>query len=407
MPAGVNAFRDIACEGPGGGVFSGHCGGARRADSLARAARAPQGNIRQPDRQEHGKEMVKVKLIGAGGYGGVGMIELLQGHPEARLVSLVDVTDIGQPISALYPHLAGFCDQEIIAADDPRAQEPVDVVFYATPDGVGMQLAAAELERGAKVVDYSGDFRFNTVAAYTDYATRLGRDPHHKAPALLAESVYGLAELHRAGIQSARVIGNPGCFAVSCILGLAPAMAGDWIDPASLICDCKTGVSGAGKKPAPGFHYPARYEQINVYRLTGHQHVCEVERELGLLAGAEVRVTFTTQVVPICRGIVSNLYATFNGSTTAAEALERYRSYYAGSPFVRLYDRNAAIGSMQVRGTNYCNLIVDVDERTRRLRVISHIDNLVKGQAGNALQNLNLLAGLPETLGLDRPGQFP
>ena len=352
--------------------------------------------------------MKRVKLVGAGGYGGVGLIELLRGHPEAELSCLVDVQDTGRPVSDLYPHLAGFCDLRISAPDEPAAQEAYDVVFFATPDRVGQQLATAEWERGARIIDYSGDFRFNTLPAYADYAGRLGLPREHAAPDLLPEAVYGLAELHRAALTSgARLVGNPGCFAVSCILGLAPAVKEDLVEPEGLICDCKTGVSGAGKKPHAGFHYPARYDHMNAYKLAGHQHVCEIERELGLLAGDPLQVTFTAQVVPVCRGIMSCLYGTLRQPLKAADVLERYRSFYQESPFVRCQDRDSGLGSMHVRGTNYCNLIVDVDERTRRLRVISHIDNLVKGQAGSALQNMNLLCGLPETMGLDHPGQYP
>ncbi len=257
------------------------------------------------------------------------------------------------------------------------------------------------------MIDYSGDFRFDSAEAYAEYATRIGLDPEHRAPDLLPESVYGLAELHREAIAGARLVGNPGCFAVSCILGLAPAVRDGLVEPGSLICDCKTGVSGAGKKPAAVFHYPARYENMNAYKLAGHQHVCEVERELGQLAGRPLRLTFTAQVVPVCRGILSCCYGTLTGGATPERVLESYRAFHAGNTFVRVLGRDAGVGTVHVRGTNYCNLIVDVDERTGRLRVVSHIDNLVKGQAGNALQNMNLLFGLPERAGLERPGQYP
>lgn len=352
--------------------------------------------------------MIKAKVVGAGGYGGVGITELLLRHPEAEIACLVDVTDVGSPMSALYPHLAGFCDLPIVAPDSPQAQAPADVVFFSTPDGVGMQFAGAELKKGAKVIDYSGDFRFNSAADYAEYAKRIGRDPQHKSPDLLPGAVYGLAELHRAELtKNAKIVGNPGCFAVSCLLGLAPAAKHKLVDPGSIICDCKTAVSGAGKKPSAVFHYPARYDQMNAYKLAGHQHVMEVERELGLIAGQAIRVTFTAQVVPMCRGIMSCLYGTLAAGVKPGSVMEAYRAFHKGNAFVRIYDRSAAVGTVHVRGTNYCNLIVDVDERTNRLRVISHIDNLMKGQAGSALQNMNLLFGLAETAGLDRAGQYP
>jgi N-acetyl-gamma-glutamyl-phosphate reductase len=352
--------------------------------------------------------MIKAKVVGACGYGGVGISELLFKHPNAATPLLVDIENVGQPLSRLYPHLAGFVDTVVVSPDDPAARQPVDVVFMATPDRVGMKLAPAELAAGAKVIDYSGDFRFNDAAAYADYARRIGLDPVHASPQLLPESVYGIPELHRKRIGPAtRLVGNPGCFAVSCILGLAPAVARGLVRPDSIICDCKTGVSGAGKKPSPAFHYPARYDMMNAYRLSGHQHVCEIERELALLAGEPIAVTFTAQVVPVCRGIMSTLYGTLTEDLTEAEALETYREFHGGNTFVRVYESVAAVGSMHVRGSNYCNLVVSVDERTRRLRVVSYIDNLVKGQAGSALQNMNLLFGLPENAGMATPGVFP
>ncbi len=351
--------------------------------------------------------MIRVKVVGATGYGGVGITELLLQHPEAQLVALVAREDVGLPISAVYPHLEGFCDLPVLAADDPRAAEPADLVFFATPDKVGMAAAGKELACGAKIIDYSGDFRFTTAEAYADYATRIGKDPAHSAPELLGRNAYGLAELHRDAIRQAAIVGNPGCFACSCVLGLAPAVRHGLLEPASIICDCKTGVSGAGKKVNAAFHYPARYEQMNAYKLAGHQHVCEVERELGLLAGGEVKITFTAQVVPVCRGILSTLYGTLSRPADEAELVALYRDFFKDSPFVRVFDSRAAIGTLHVRGTNFCNLVVSVDSRVNRLRIVAHIDNLMKGQAGSALQNMNLMFGLPETAGLNRPGIYP
>jgi N-acetyl-gamma-glutamyl-phosphate reductase len=351
--------------------------------------------------------MIRAKIVGACGYGGVGILELLLRHPAAEVAALVDIEHVGYPIAELYPHLDGFTELVVGDAAGDAARE-ADVVFMATPDGVGMRHAAAALAQGARVIDYSGDFRFNTPDAYADYAVRIGRDPEHAAPDLLGQAVYGLPELHRGEITpDTPVVGNPGCFAVSCILGLAPAVARGLVADAGLICDCKTGVSGAGKKPAPAFHYPARYDQMNAYKLAGHQHVCEIERELGLLAGRTLAVTFTSQIVPVCRGIMSTLYGRLRDALTEADLVDAYRTFYAGSPFVRVFPSTAPVGSMHVRGTNFCNLVPSVDARTGTLRVVSYIDNLVKGQAGSALQNMNLLFGLDETAGLNAPGIYP
>ena len=350
--------------------------------------------------------MIRAKIVGAGGYGGIGIIELLTQHPEVEIGAMTGLESVGHSISDLYPHLKGFC--ETVIQSDDEVEGDFDVVFMSTPDGVGMKLAAAELDRGAKVIDYSGDFRFNSTDAYAEYASRIGRNPEHAGPQLLEKSVYGLAELHRDELTpETKIVGNPGCFAVSCILGLSPAVKNGLVRDDSLICDCKTGVSGAGKTPRATFHYPERYDQMNAYKLAGHQHVCEIERELGLQAGRPLNVTFTSQVVPQCRGIMSTLYGTLQDDISEADVLALYRDFYAADCFVRVLDSDSTAGTMHVRGTNYCNLVVSVDARTRRLRIVSYIDNLMKGQAGSALQIMNLLFGFDEKTGLDRPGMYP
>ena len=352
--------------------------------------------------------MIRAKIVGAGGYGGVGITELLLKHPEVDIACLVAKDETGMPISHLYPHLAGYCDLTIHAPDAPEAQDAFDVVFFSTPDQVGMVAAREELAKGAKVIDYSGDFRFGSPDLYADYASRIGLDTEHRSPDLLPESVYGLNELGLQDIGEKTIVGNPGCFAVSVLLGLAPAVANGLIDPSSIIADCKTGVSGAGKKPSAVFHFPARHDHMNAYRLTGHQHTCEVEQNLTALArGVRHCITFTAQVVPASRGIMSCNYGQLNDGMSLEQVMEAYLAFYEHQPFVKVFGRDTMIGTSHVRGSNNCFLTVDVDERTRRLRVVSYIDNLMKGQAGSALQNMNLLFDFPETMGLDRPGQYP
>jgi N-acetyl-gamma-glutamyl-phosphate reductase len=350
---------------------------------------------------------VKVGIIGAGGYGGCGAIELLQKHPHAEIRALIDKQDVGRRISDLYPHLTGFCDLPITDPADPDCPTDFDVVFFATPDGVGQREAPGWLNRGVKVIDYSGDFRFNDLETYKGYAARIGKPQEHGSPELLSRTVYGLAELHRKDIARSDLVGNPGCFAVSCTLGLAPALKEKIIEPQSVICDAKTGVSGAGKTPNPTFHYPARYDNMNAYRVSGHQHVYEVERELSLIAGQEIRVTFTPHVVPLCRGILTTIYGQLREGQGLKKIEEAYRSFYRDDVFVRVFGPEKPQASVNVRGNNFCHLSLNLDERTGKLIVVSLIDNLVKGQAGSAVQNMNIMFGLEETAGLFHPGIYP
>jgi N-acetyl-gamma-glutamyl-phosphate reductase len=352
---------------------------------------------------------IKAKIVGAGGYGGVGLMEILSRHPEVEIGCLVAKDDVNKPVTDVYPHLHGFLDLPILAAEAPEAQEKFDVVFFSTPDKVGMQLAAGERAKGAKVIDFSGDFRFRDLPEYEEYARRISLAPEHAAVELLPESVYGLPELGLDAVNGANIVGNPGCFAVSVLLGFAPALKAGMVDPLHLIADCKTGVSGAGKKPNPLFHFPARHDHMNAYRLTGHQHVCEVEQNLSKLGGTQAVLTFTAQVVPASRGILSTLYGRLDAGITREKIVETYREFYTDATFVKVFDRSAAtgLGTAHVRGSNQCFLIVDADERTGTLRVVSHIDNLMKGQAGSAVQNMNLMFGLPENMGLDQPGSYP
>lgn len=349
----------------------------------------------------------KVGIIGAGGYGGCGAVELLSRHPRAEIAALFDKQDVGRPMSDLYPHLKGFCDLPIVDPEDADGPDDFHVVFFATPDGVGQIRAPFWLDRNVKVIDYSGDFRFNDLETYKGYAARIGKPQTHASPQLLGQSVYGLPELHRDDIAGSGLVGNPGCFAVSCILGLTPALRSRIIEKESIICDSKTGVSGAGKNPSPAFHYPARYDSMNAYKISGHQHVYEIERELSLVAGEELKITFTPHVVPMCRGILTTIYAQLRAGQDLKSVEEAYRASYGDETFVRVFGPEKPLTSTDVRGSNFCNVSLNVDERTGKLIVVSLIDNLVKGQAGSAVQNMNIMLGLEEAEGLLHPGLYP
>ncbi|MFW5739764.1 MAG: N-acetyl-gamma-glutamyl-phosphate reductase [Myxococcota bacterium] len=349
---------------------------------------------------------VRVKLVGAGGYGGIGTIELLHRHPEAEIVALVDLDGEG-PISSMWPHLQGICDLPIVRPGTPEAEVDCDVVYFCTPDRVGMKQAKAEVDKGRRVIDFSGDFRSPTPAVYAEYARRLGLDQEHLAPALLEKSAYGVPELHRERIKSATVVANPGCFAVGTILALAPAVREKLIDSSRIVVDAKTGISGAGKKARPHFHYPEAYDNTFAYRLTGHQHVMEMETQLGLIQGGEMKLTFTPQAVPMARGILSSCYAPMAKGVTQQKVLEAYRAAYENEPFINAFDGSGPAGTVVVRGSNRINLTVACDDRTGVFRVLSHIDNLMKGQAGSAVQNMNVMFGLNETAGLLFAGPHP
>jgi len=350
---------------------------------------------------------IKVGLIGATGYGGVGLVELLIKHPAATIIALIDKQGSNKALSATYPHLKGFCDLPVFDPADPECPDKFDIVFYATPDGVGQRDASRWLDKDIKVIDYSGDFRFNTKEHYASYAERIGRPKEHADPDILTSSVYGLPEFHRREIVNSDLVGNPGCYAVCCILGIAPALKYGLVDREGMVFDTKSGASGAGKTPSPLFHFPARHESMNAYKVTGHQHVYEIERELSAVSGKNVRITFTPHVVPISRGIIATIYAHLLQGADMENVREAYSNMYRGEPFVRVFSHGEILSTTDVRGSNFCNISLNIDSRTGKLIVISVIDNLVKGQAGNALQNMNIMMGIGETVGLMHTGNFP
>jgi N-acetyl-gamma-glutamyl-phosphate reductase len=343
--------------------------------------------------------MKNAVIIGATGFGGLGLVDILSKHPEIRITELAAI-DHGKKISEMYPHLRGISDLEVKSPDSINTDN-ADIVFLATPDQVGMNLAKVFYDKKIPVIDFSGDFRFHSIEDYRTYAVNKSMSEVHTSPELLKESVYGLPEKNFKKIQTAPVIGNPGCFAMAMILALLPAAEKGLLKKGTVICDGKTGVSGAGINPGKANSYPLRYENSNTYREGRHQHLVEVENILNQFIPDKdetQNIFFVPQIIPMNRGILMTVYADISSEYTTGSVNEIYQNYYQNSRFVHVSDNSP--NTSEVRGTNNCNIKVLVDERTGKLLVVSVLDNLLKGQSGNAVQNANIRLGLNEDTGL-------
>jgi N-acetyl-gamma-glutamyl-phosphate reductase len=352
--------------------------------------------------------MPRAQIVGATGYGGLGILELLLAHPAFEVASLVARDDAGRRIADVYPHLTGRTDLVVEAPDDARIGAGCDVVVFATPDRVSQGYAKALADAGVPFIDYSGDFRFADAADYAKYASRHPsiKDTTHAAEELLSRAAYGVSELNADRIAKAPIVGNPGCFAIGIILGLAPLFADGMIEGGAASIASLSGSSGAGKKPAPLQHLSHLNDNVVPYRVLSHQHVIESEFTLGRLGKAKgATLDFVPHVIGATRGILSTMHARLTRSATTADLLARYREYFAGQPFVRVLDVPPMLKGQA--GSNYCDISLVVADDGRRVVVMSSIDNLMKGQSGSAMQNLNLMFGLDQTAGLDRTPLYP
>jgi N-acetyl-gamma-glutamyl-phosphate reductase len=264
-----------------------------------------------------------------------------------------------------------------------------------------MDIAPIFLRAGKKVVDLSADFRLHNVAVYEQWYTK------HTAPDFIKESVYGIPELNRDAIAAARLVANPGCYPTSVILGLAPLLKADWIDDTSIIVDAKSGVSGAGREPQVGTLFCEVNEGFKAYKVGKHRHTPEMEQAISILAGHDVRISFTPHLLPISRGILSTIYATLRKDVTDINLIDLYREFYEGKKFVRIYKAGTFPNISSVRGSNYCDIGLTIDRRTKRVIAICTIDNLIKGASGQAIQNMNLMCGISEDTGLNMVSLFP
>lgn len=353
--------------------------------------------------------MTTVQIVGATGYGGVGLVELLVGRSDIEIVSLLATSEVNKPLSAIYPHLRGFCDRIVEEADPDRIGEGADLVIFSTPDRVAMTHAVRLIDQGKRILDFSGDFRFTNPSLYEGYAKAhpgVAGKPH-LAPDLIARSVYGIPEIFRDEIREANIVGNPGCFAVAMILSLLPAAKAGVIDLRTIIVDGKTGVSGGGKQPTHRSHFPNSNEGVTPYRIARHQHVFETVATLEAMTGEKVAVTFVPHLVPLTRGIIVTCYVRARGLTSLQEMQSIYEKFYSGEPFVRVLPPEITPGPKAVSGSNICDISLAFDAANECFIIVGSIDNLMKGQAGVALQNINIMLGLPDTLGLDHPPRYP
>ena len=342
----------------------------------------------------------RVGIINVTGYAGAELARLLSQHPQAELASVTGRSAAGQELGAVFPHLAGI--NLVIEAELGE----VDLAFSAMPHGESANVVMPLLSNGVKVVDISADFRLREAAQYQQWYGFI-----HPAPQLLEQAVYGLPELYRSQVVSARLVANPGCYPTGAILALAPAVKAGLVEP-DIIIDSKSGVSGAGRTLSLKTHYSEVNEDVTAYALDGHRHLPEVVQELGRLCSGQLpSVTFVPHLTPMTRGILTTGYATLlpgkvaSGKEGLEELKQLYLAFYKDEPFVRIVD--SPPHTKHTWGNNLCLIYPTIDQRTGRLIVISAIDNLVKGAAGQAVQNMNLMLGLPETAGLEALAVYP
>ena len=341
------------------------------------------------------KIMIKAGIIGATGYAGAELARILMGHPEAEIISYGSKSYAGSPYADIYRNMNGFTDSLCEGEDMDALAEEADVIFTATPQGFCASKISEELLSRTKVIDLSADFRIKDAARYEEWY-----NIHHPAPEFLPEAVYGLPERNRDAIARARLIANPGCYPTCSILSILPAVSAGIIDPDSVIIDAKSGTTGAGRGAKVANLFCEVNENIKAYGVASHRHTPEIEDQLALAAGREVTISFTPHLVPMERGILVTAYAALKKDVTWEDVREIYGSFYDGERFVRVLGQNAVPETRYVRGSNFADVGFRIDRRCRRLIMMGAIDNLVKGAAGQAVQNMNLMFGLPEETAL-------
>ncbi len=348
-------------------------------------------------------ELLPVGIIGASGYGGVQLVRLLGEHPQVKIAYLGGDSSSGKPFATIYPHLAHLIDLEIEAIDIEAIAARTKAVFLSLPNGLACDLAPKLIEKGVKVIDLSADYRFRDLDTYQAWYKRDRKDRE-----LASSAVYGLPELYRDQIRESALIGCPGCFPTASLMALAPLFKQGLIVPETAIIDAKSGTSGGGRKTKTNLLLAEADNSLGAYGVAAHRHTPEIEQICSQLAGYELKVQFTPHLIPMVRGILATVYATLRDPGLIREDLITiYSAFYRSSPFVKILPSGIYPQTKWASGTNLCYIGIEVDPRTNRIIVMSAIDNLIKGQAGQALQCLNLMMGWDETYGLPQLSFYP
>jgi len=339
--------------------------------------------------------MIKVGIAGASGYAGVELAKLISNHPQAELCAVTSSRYKGKSLTDLFPSMRGFENLILEDLDIKLLAKKVDVMFLSLPHKVSMKYVPALLEQNIKVIDLSADYRFSNAATYESAYQE------HSSKHLLKESVYGLSEIYRDKIKTASIVGNPGCYPTSILLPLIPLLNEGLIQSDNIISDSKSGVSGAGRSLSLATHYCEVNESFTAYKVGNHRHTPEINEILSNHAQQEIAITFVPHLLPLTRGMLSTIYVQGTSKANENEIRKTYAAYYGNEPFVRLLDKETYPAISHVKGTNCCDIGIRFNKKTNQIIIVSAIDNLLKGAAGQAIQNMNILFGLRDETGLN------
>ncbi|MFD2630223.1 N-acetyl-gamma-glutamyl-phosphate reductase [Oceanobacillus kapialis] len=345
--------------------------------------------------------MKQAAIVGGTGYGAIELIRLLHSHSEIELVNIYSHSQHETAISSVYPHLKNIENTTLDSLDIAALTKNVDIVFFATPAGIAKEFIP-KIGNGIQCIDLSGDLRLSSRDAYKNWYKAEAADQ-----SLLDVAVYGLSEINRQKIKEATILSNPGCFPTAALLGLIPALQNEYIHTEGIVIDGKTGISGAGKTPSARTHFPETNDNITAYKIGQHQHIPEIDQYLSEHCSTTVHATLTTHLVPMTRGIICTMYGKVNGYYTTEKILSDYQHFYEGNQFVRVLDAGEFPTTKGVYGSNFCDIGLHVDSRTNQLIIVSAIDNLMKGAAGQAIQNVNIMNGWNENNGLKHIPIYP